>query len=85
MTIHQTADEVRDAVALANYGELPGTAVLWLEIPYDGTYDAYRAAPDAICFRGAYYGKSSHNSDTGRICYRTDKALGWAYTRKGGK
>ncbi len=77
MSNDQTAEEIRNAVAIANYGEFPGTIVHWIEVPYDGTHEAYRDAPHAILFRGSYYGKSSHNSDTGRICYRTDKAIGW--------
>ena len=43
----------------------------WLTIAYDGTYDAYKASPVALEYRGKKYTRMSHNSDTMRISYRT--------------
>ncbi len=43
----------------------------WLTIAYDGTYDAYKASPVALEYKGKLYTRMSHNSDTMRISYRT--------------
>lgn len=43
----------------------------WLTIAYDGTYDAYKASPVALEYKGKKYTRMSHNSDTLRISYRT--------------
>lgn len=52
--------------------ELPnGVGVI--EIPYDGTEVGFWQAPGGLRYNGRVYGRSSHNSDTFRITYRTDK------------
>lgn len=63
---------IKNAIPLVNYGTLPD-GVRYLSIAYDGSYQEYKDAPAAVDFLGEAYGKSSHNSDTGMITYRTDK------------
>ena len=69
--------EITNAVAIANHGDFPCSLTRWIEVDYDGTHAGYMAAPVAIRFRGSEYGKASHNSDTHRICYRTDKPFAY--------
>ncbi len=68
---------ITDALSITGHNRLPGTNVWTLDVDYDGTYEAYKALPIALEFDGVLYGKSSHNSDTMRVCYRTDKKLAW--------
>lgn len=46
-----------------------------LEMPYDGDSKTFINAPMAYRIEGVVYGKSSHNSDTFKIVYRTDQVL----------
>lgn len=63
-------------VALEEHGTLPD-GVAFVTVRYDGTWEGYEAAPAALVAPGGrLVGKSSHNSDTRRITYRSDRALG---------
>lgn len=54
--------------------ELPnGVGVI--ELPYDGTVLAFHKAPGGLMHNNRVYGKSSHNSDTFKIVYRTDQNI----------
>lgn len=46
-----------------------------IAIYYDGTRGEFKEAPNALLMNGITYGKSSHNSDTKEIIYRTDKQV----------
>jgi hypothetical protein len=47
---------------------------VWIiEVAYDGSTLAYFDAPNAITCEGVTCAKSSHNSDTFTIVYRSDK------------
>ena len=41
-------------------------------ISYDGSYQEFKEAPNALEMGSRIYGKSGHNSDTLEIIYRTD-------------
>jgi len=66
------ATTINNAVSIISAGILPN-GVKVLEIGYDGTHDGYINAPVALNFDGVQYGRSSHNSDSMRITYRSDK------------
>ncbi len=67
----ETAIAVPNAVYINAHGTLPN-GVGYIELAYDGTYDAFKQAPAGLKMNGRLYGKSSHNSDTYKIVYRTD-------------
>lgn len=49
-----------------------------IAIYYDGSCQEFKEAPNALEMAGRLYGKSSHNSDTFEIVYRTDcKLVKW--------
>lgn len=72
------ATPVPNAVSITDANRLPRAAgqavdVYTLQVAYDGTFAGYMALPVALVFEGDTYGRSSHNSDTMRVTYRTDK------------
>jgi len=57
-----------------SYYDLPnGVGVIALY--YDGSVKEFKEAPNVLEMDGRIYGKSSHNSDTYEIVYRTDCKL----------
>lgn len=46
-----------------------------LAVDYDGTYDDFKAKPTRLYYQGRVYGKASHDSDSFKVCYRTDATL----------
>jgi len=65
---------INNSVSIANNYTMPNDVKV-LEVDYDGTHNDYMNAPVGLEFNGVKYGKSSHNSDTMRIIYRSDKAF----------
>lgn len=65
---------IPNAVSIKAHGELPN-GVGYIEIDYDGTYEAFKNAPNALSLNNRAYGKASHNSDTFKIVYRSDKTF----------
>jgi hypothetical protein len=65
---------IENSLSIADAGTLPN-GVKVIEIDYNGTYQQFHDAPAAIKCNGVIYGKSSHNSDTNRIVYRSDKVF----------
>jgi hypothetical protein len=67
-----TATPIPNSITLAEEQTLPN-GVRVAQLSYDGTTQQFLDAPAAIKIGEVAYGKSSHNSDTYRITYRTDK------------
>ena len=65
------ATVIPSTVSVASATILPD-GVRCIETDYDGTHDSYKAAPVCLSYEGRTYVRCSHNSDTRRICYRTD-------------
>lgn len=62
---------IPSAVSVSEHGTLPN-GVGFLYLPYDGTFDGFKDCPVALSFMGKSYVRCSHNSDTFKVCYRTD-------------
>jgi len=68
------AREAYDLVPCDPYTLPDGTTVV--ELPYDGTALHYHQMPGGLRLSdGTVLGKSSRNSDTGRVTYRSDKTV----------
>ena len=65
------AEIIKNAVSIANHGKLDNE--FFLELDYDGTYEGFKASPVALKFEGREYARTGHNSDTFRICYKSNK------------
>ena len=64
-------DVVPGFTLIANYNLPDGVGVA--ELSYDGTSRDFLASPVAIKVGDRAYGRASHNSDSFKITYRTDK------------
>lgn len=73
----ESAHAVKDALLVQ--GPFKVDNMYFLELPYDGTYEAAKSAPTVIEFRGELYGKTGHNSDRNCIYYRTNTSIAWVY------
>lgn len=58
-------------------GKLPN-GVSYLNLSYDGSYEGFKAAPNALLYAGVVHGKSGHNSDLGHITYRSDVSVAYS-------
>ena len=66
-----TYDTIHAFPLAANYNLPDGVGVA--ELSYDGTNEQFLASPAAIRVGDRAYGRASHNSDSFKITYRTDK------------
>jgi len=66
-----TAHVMPNTISIASEDVLPN-GVRVITIDYNGSYDDFKSAPASLMYNNVVYGKTAHNSDTGRIYYRTD-------------
>ena len=43
---------------------------VWFQLDYDGSYEDYKSKPLCILYKGLYFKRMSHNSDTFKVSYR---------------
>lgn len=65
--------EVINSIPCDPYDLPDGTGVI--QLVFDGSALAYHRAPGGLKCNGRVYGKSSYNSDSLYIVYRTDKPV----------
>ena len=71
-----TANIMSNTISIASEEVLPnGVRVITLD--YNGSYDEFKSAPASLMYNNVVYGKTGHNSDTGRIYYRTDAKVAY--------